>query len=284
MKELLFLLIGAVLAVWILKDNLKLQVTEYSVVQKHLPEAFSGFRIVQVSDLHNGKFGDGNVKLLQRIQNAAPDIIVITGDLLDGSRPNLQGALDFAEKAVVIAPCYYVPGNHEGRNPGFHKLETGLRERGIRVLRDEKTVLTIGEERITLLGLDDQEFDIQRVGVENAPSSFRRRLERLSEKAEGYTILLCHRPEKLPVFAEYPVDLVFSGHAHGGQVRIPGIGGLYAPEQGLFPRYTAGINRCGGTTMVVSRGLSIRLLPFRVNNPPELVVVQLECDQDSVAV
>jgi len=270
------LVIALPVTVWLLWENLTVTVTELSVKNRKLPDAFSGFRIAHISDLHNVCFGKENSTLLQRIQEAKPNVIVITGDLIDDTKQNFAGALDFAQRAAAIAPCYYVPGNHEGRTPDYSVLEKGLRDRGIHVLRDEKTVLSAGEDRLTLLGLDDQEFDIQRVGFEDAHASFCRRLAVLSEKAEGYTILLCHRPEKISAYAEHPVDLVFSGHAHGGQIRLPMIGGIFAPEQGLFPRYTSGIYQHRDTTMVVSRGLSKRLFPFRVNNPPELVVVQLE--------
>ena len=284
MKALLLMGILAITAIWIWRENRTVKVTELSVKQKRLPQAFSGFRIAQISDLHGAQFGENNAELLKLVRNARPHIIVMTGDLMDAQKRDFGKALDFARKAAAIAPCYYVPGNHEGRSPAYPGLETELRNGGIYVLRDEKTTISAGEEKLTLLGLDDQEFDIQRVGLANAPASFNRRLEGLTETAVGYKIMLCHRPEKLAVYGKAGVDLVFCGHAHGGQVRIPGIGGLYAPEQGLFPRYTSGIHCCEDTTMVVSRGLSIRLFPFRVNNPPELVVVQLECDQDSAAI
>lgn len=263
-------------ALWLWRENRTVKVTELAVKQKRLPQAFSGFRIVQISDLHDAQFGKNNAELLKCVRNAHPHMIVFTGDLMDSEKQSFVRAVEFAREAAAIAPCYYVPGNHEGRSPAYSKLEMELRNSGIRVLRDEDATVSAGKEKLTVLGLDDQEFDIQRVGRKNAPVSFNRRLERLAEKNGGYCILLCHRPEKLAVYAKSGVDLVFSGHAHGGQVRIPGIGGLFAPEQGLFPRYTSGIYCCEDTTMVVSRGLSVRLFPFRVNNPPELVVVQLE--------
>ena len=258
------------LIIWIVRGNRALEVNTWTVSGSKLPDAFSGFRIVQVSDLHNTEFGSDNQKLLSLLADTAPDIIVITGDLIDSRRTDVDIALRFAASAMEIAPVYYVTGNHEGRlGTEFSQLETGLKAAGVTVLRNESVILEQDGQQIQLLGMDDITFY-----SENAEHQFSENLKAL--KDDGlYTVLLSHKPNLLPLYAETGMDLVFSGHAHGGQFRMPWIGGILAPDQGFFPKYDCGLYTMENTTMMVSRGLGNSLFPFRVNNPPEIVVVQL---------
>ena len=161
---------------------------------------------------------------------------------------------------------YYVTGNHEARAPeAAQALLDGLTRAGVTVLRSEAVDLQEGGESIRLIGVDDPSFG----GEANLDAT----LEALS--SDDFTILLAHRPEKIDEYAKWGIDLVLSGHAHGGQIRIPGIGGVYAPGQGFFPKYTSGEYAVGGTTMIVSRGLGNSVLPLRVNDRPEVVIVTL---------
>ena len=258
------------LIIWIVRGNRALEVNTWTVSGSKLPDAFSGFRIVQVSDLHNTEFGSDNQKLLSLLADTAPDIIVITGDLIDSRRTDVDIALRFAASAMEIAPVYYVTGNHEGRlGTEFSQLETGLKAAGVTVLRNESVILEQDGQQIQLLGMDDITFY-----SENAEHQFSENLKALKDD-ELYTVLLSHKPNLLPLYAEAGMDLVFSGHAHGGQFRLPWIGGILAPDQGFFPKYDSGLYTMENTTMMVSRGLGNSLFPFRVNNPPEIVVVQL---------
>ena len=258
------------LIIWIIRGNRALEVNTWTVSGSKLPDTFSGFRIVQVSDLHNTEFGAGNQKLLSLLADTDPDIIVITGDLIDSRRTDVDIALRFAASAMEIAPVYYVTGNHESRlETEFPQLETGLKAAGVTVLRNESVILEQDGQQIQLLGMDDITFY-----SENAEHQFSENLKAL--KDDGlYTVLLSHKPNLLPLYAETGIDLVFSGHAHGGQFRLPWIGGILAPDQGFFPKYDSGLYTMENTTMMVSRGLGNSLFPFRVNNPPEIVVVQL---------
>ena len=263
-----------VLLAWLLHGNRNLVITEYRVNSNRIPEPFDGFRIVQISDLHNAQFGKENERLLERISGAEPDVIVLTGDLVDSRRTDVEIALSFAAEAVQIAPVYYVPGNHEARIPEYEQLKSDLTEAGVTVLENQKAQLDRDGKYITLLGIQDPSFYTDYLtGDSRAVTA--QAIKNLQNKTDGYTVLLSHRPELFDTYVSAGVDLVFSGHAHGGQFRIPFIGGLIAPNQGFFPEYDAGQFHRENTTMIVSRGVGNSILPVRINNPPELVVVEL---------
>lgn len=275
-KTLLILLaLVAALVLWIIWGNSAIQTTNITVTSNRLPSSFSGYTIVHISDLHNKEFGDGQSTLLSKISTAEPDLIAITGDLIDSRRTDIDTAMEFIEGAVKIAPVYYVTGNHESRISSYQELESRLIAAGVTVLADARVTLTRGEEQIALLGVVDPTF----LPIENASyavaSNMVQRLEELRSDSQAFTILLSHRPELFDSYVQTGMDLVLSGHAHGGQIRIPLIGALIAPNQGLFPNYTSGLYQQSSTNMVVSRGLGNSLFPFRVNNRPELVVVTL---------
>lgn len=263
----------AVLIGWLIWANKALEVNTY-VVHADIPAAFGGYRIAQISDLHNTRIGKDNQKLLTALRDAQPDMIAITGDLIDSRRTDLDVAMDFIQEAVSIAPCYYVSGNHENRIPEYPQLKEAMTAAGVVVLEDEKTQIMQNGAAVTLVGLRDPSFDETMVTDEVVVSQ---RLSELLEPEDEFVILLSHRPELFQTYAESGVDLVFSGHAHGGQVRLPFIGGVIAPHQGLFPEYDGGLYVCDGARMVVSRGVGNSLFPLRVNNRPEVVVVELQC-------
>ena len=263
-----------VLLAWLLHGNRNLVITEYRVNSNRIPEPFDGFRIVQISDLHNARFGKENEKLLERLSHAEPDVIVLTGDLVDSRRTDLDIALSFAAEAVQIAPVYYVPGNHEARIPEYEQLKSDLTEAGVTVLENQKAQLDRDGMYITLLGIPDPSFYTDYLTGDSRTVAARA-IKDLQNETDGYTVLLSHRPELFDTYVSAGVDLVFSGHAHGGQFRIPFIGGLIAPNQGFFPEYDAGQFHRENTTMIVSRGVGNSILPVRINNPPELIVVEL---------
>lgn len=263
----------AALAVWTAWGNTALELNTYTVQSDRLPVAFNNYRIAQVSDLHNDEMGEGNEKLLSVLRNASPDIIVITGDLIDSRRTNIDVALHFATEAMKIAPCYYVTGNHEARISAYDRLREGLTETGVVVLEDEKVYIQKDGESIAVLGVADPSFCADFMASE--AETVGRGLDGLVEE-NRYTVLLSHRPELFEVYRDKGLDLVFSGHAHGGQFRLPFVGGLAAPDQGLFPKYDAGLYKEGNTNMIVSRGIGNSLFPFRFNNRPEVVLTELQ--------
>ena len=239
-----------------------------------IPEAFTGFRIAQVSDLHNAEFGEGNEKLIELLSLSRPDMIVITGDLIDSRHTDIEIALEFARQAIKLAPVYYVSGNHEARVREYEDLKMGLAEAGVIVLEDQKVQITREGESISILGIDDPSFQEDYL-FGDAASVTSSALSELQNESDGYTVLLAHRPELFETYVDAGVDLVFSGHAHGGQFRLPFIGGLVAPNQGFFPKYDAGLFSEGSTTMIVSRGVGNSIIPIRFNNRPEIILVTL---------
>lgn len=281
-KIILILIVGIIallLAVWIVWDNTRIVVTEIEAESERLPESFDNYRIIHVSDLHNDEFGKGNEKLLAQIQAAAPDMIAITGDLLDSRRTDVEKALNFAKEAVKIAPCYYVTGNHESREgKTYEQLEAGMIEAGVIVLRNDKLVLEKNGDAITVAGIDDPRFALSTDRLAKMESVIGNTLTALLQDVpeEQFTLLLSHRPELFELYCEQKIDLILTGHVHGGQFRIPGVGGVIGPGQGLLPDYDAGLYSEGDTNMVLSRGLGQSIVPFRINNPPELVLVTLK--------
>ena len=247
------------------------------VCSNGIPEAFDAYRIVQISDLHDAQIGENNEKLIAMTAETEPDCIVLTGDFVDSSRFHPELSLSVAESLVKIAPVYYVSGNYEAILPDedYQALTDGLRGLGVCVLEDESAELTRDGQSIRLIGLTDIGFHPGT--LEEKKDALRTALSALLPEDE-FSVTLAHRPELMDVYTECGAPLVLSGHAHGGQIRLPGIGGLIAPGQGLFPKYTEGKYEENGTTLVVSRGIGNSVLPLRVNDRPQIVVVQLACN------
>ena len=263
------------LVVWTAWGNTALELNTYTVSSDRLPEAFDGYRIAHVSDLHNTEMGNDNEKLLAMLQGAEPDIICITGDIIDSRHTDIEIALQFVKSAMEIAPCYYVTGNHEARVTEYDELKTGLEAAGVVILEDEETKISLENDKIMLIGVNDPSYQTDYL-FGDAETVMREKLSELHSDEDGYTVLLSHRPELFEVYTEADVDLVLSGHAHGGQFRLPFVGGLVAPNQGLFPTYDAGLYTEENTNMIVSRGIGNSILPFRFNNRPEVILIELQ--------
>lgn len=264
-----------VLIIWTIWGNTALMVSTVTVSSNRIPTAFNGFLIAQVSDLHNAVFGENNAELLQILSECKPNIIVVTGDLVDAEHTDIDVALDFAKEAAHIAGTYYVTGNHEGSLSQYDELKTGLESMGGVVLEDASMQLEYNGEKVTLIGLSDPSFTLKGNMLGEVPAMVDTKLRGLIGDKDDYTILLSHRPELFETYVNCGVDLVLSGHAHGGQFRLPFIGGLVAPNQGLFPKYDAGLYTKGDTNMIVCRGLGNSIIPIRFNNRPEIVLLEL---------
>lgn len=247
-------------------QNGYLVVTHYTYVSEKISEDLAGYRIVQISDLHNATFGKDNQRLVKKIEVLNPDMIVITGDMVDSNRPNVDVALDFATQAAKICPTYYITGNHENwlSEGDKQRLLKGLSDAGVICLSDETTDIKVKNSTFTLIGLND----------ESLRGNTLQNLVKKQDEAQ-LQILLAHEPQYLEKYAMSKVDLVLAGHAHGGQFRIPFVGGLVAPDQGFFPEYTEGVHVDGQTTMVISRGLGNSVVPLRLFNLPEVVCIDI---------
>jgi predicted MPP superfamily phosphohydrolase len=245
----------------ILWQNNDLVVSNYQV-DSGLEESI---KIVHLSDLHSKEFGQDNARLLDQVRDQEPDLIFVTGDLVDQKEDALDGQLDYMEDLNAIAPVYVVFGNHEYWSDLDEEIKSFLEEHSIVVLDNEVIYMNVKGHYFQLIGLSDEASGqvVEDVFMELVNPAM-------------YNIVLYHQTDQLDLFAEHSVDLVFSGHAHGGQVRLPLLGGLYAPNQGFLPDYTSGLYEKEETTMVVSRGLANSVIPFRVFNRPEILVLTIE--------
>lgn len=276
----------ATLAVFLYSQNNWLQLTRIPVAFSQLPPAFDGYRIVHLSDLHGKGFGKEQQRLLKLVKEQQPDLIVFTGDLTDsGTADEQQRSLELMRGLVALAPVYLITGNHDQTVGGFGPLQNDLEETGVKVLRNESILLTRGGDQVRLSGIDDPQFDAY-VGAKasvraNMAEAVEEAQEATSSGAEEapkapFSILLAHRPELMAEYANAGYDLILAGHAHGGQVRLPFIGGLVAPGQGFNPRYSEGAYTEFGAIMVVSRGLGNSIVPQRLFNRPEVITITLQ--------
>ena len=279
-KSIILTVVAAILfalIAWIIWGNTALELNTYTISSSKLPQSFDGYRIAHVSDLHNAEMGKNNEKLLTMLRDADPDMIAITGDLVDSRNTDIEVALQFVREAVKIAPCYYVTGNHEARISEYDELKEAMEAADVTVLEDAQTEISLTGEFITLIGVNDPSYQTDYL-FGDSETVMNTKLEELHTENDGFTILLSHRPELFDTYADHDIDLILSGHAHGGQFRLPFIGGLVAPNQGLFPEYDAGIYTEGNTNMLVSRGIGNSILPFRINNRPEVILIELQAE------
>lgn len=266
-KILILILIIIILIPFCLYQNKHLVITTYTYESEKLGAELDGYRIVQISDLHNAEFGKENKKLLETIRSCSPDIIVITGDLVDSNHTNVERAVAFVKEAVKIAPVYYVTGNHEyWLDPSENEqMMQGILAAGAYDLDDEAVRIEKGDSSFLLVGLDDQHLSDET--LKNL----------LQEQKNELSIVLAHEPQYLQNYANAGAELVLTGHAHGGQIRLPFVGGIVAPDQGFLPEYTSGQYNSADTEMIVSRGLGNSIIPVRLFNYPEVVCVELRC-------
>ncbi len=275
----LLILLVPLLAAFLYWQNSSLTVSQYEIPLDGLPEAFDGCRIVQLSDLHNKRFGKRQKRLLARVAACKPDYIMLTGDLADKRRTRDERFLparELCEGLIRIAPVFAAMGNHETEKKRVEKMSAVLQSCGAVVLVDKMAFLQRNGASLPVIGLADIAVSEKRFGNRQGSFTHCAVLKELYRGAgEGCAILLSHRPHLVPIYRAAGVPLVLSGHAHGGQIRLPLVGGLLAPEQGLFPKYTSGMHKIGDVTLIISRGLGNSLFPFRIFNRPEVVCLRL---------
>lgn len=273
-----------------------IQTVDYTVKEKQMR---GEIRILQISDFHSNEFGRNEEEIIDKAESAKPDVIVITGDLFDERMPGGEGIGNVETLLAGIqnmCPSYFVTGNHDFSDLHIAGKYALVERYGIKVLHDEVVTLDLPQGTVVIAGIEDPYLDLgekARQKGPDEPEKYRQRLASLAEKTDDavnkckadpskrmlFTMLLAHRPEYIDDYLKYDFNLIFSGHTHGGQWRFPFINGIYAPGQGLFPKYAGGIYsfRNGtGTVMVVSRGLSYQqpAVP-RILNSPELVLAEV---------
>lgn len=257
---------------WIIWTNVHITTTHLTITNGKIPADFSGYKIAEIADLHNH---DWSNRLISCLAKEEPDIIVITGDFVDSSHTDFDISMEFINQAKEIAPIYYVTGNHEAWLENYPELEKRLIDSGVHMMDDKAEWLEKGNSKINLIGIQDPDF-VERDTFEGIQQSIVTSKLTPLLNHDYYNIVLCHRPELFDGYVETQADLVITGHAHGGQVRIPFVGGLIAPNQGFFPKFTEGVYHQRQTDMVVSRGLGNSVIPVRINNMPELVMITLK--------
>lgn len=260
-------------------QNKHIEMTHHIISHPQIPIEFDNYKILQFSDFHNKFVGYYPNQLIDKIKQASPDIIVISGDLIDSYHPNFDYAKKIVEQLLQIAPVYYVTGNHEWRMKQttidfIHQLV----DLGVVFMDNHHVRLNYRGANIDLYGVPDLNYiiDAETSHDSGYEKEYLKYIEPLINANDHYKILLAHRPEMFEVYQQLPMHLVFTGHAHGGQWRVIGTEGLYAPSQGIMPKYTSGKHQQNGTTMIVSRGLGSSSFPIRLWNYPELIVVTLK--------
>ncbi|MFD1848539.1 metallophosphoesterase [Oceanobacillus bengalensis] len=274
-KGIIILCVAIFIVIFSYTQNNLLSTTKITVRSGMLPSTFDGYKIVQLSDLHSKQFGKNQTRLVKRVETERPNIIVFTGDLVDQKKADEESNITLMKKLANIAPTYFVTGNHEFWSGNAAEIEKAVQQVGVNVLRNGYERIEKGGEEIYIAGMDDpaimEDSSGESIAVED---NLQKVLDGVSEDA--YTILLSHRPEMFSIYQQQNIDLIFSGHAHGGQLRLPFLGGLVAPDQGLFPEYTAGKYIENDSVLIVNRGLGNSIIPQRIFNRPEIVSVTLE--------
>ena len=278
---------------YFLYNNYHLVTTEYTYESFEVPAELDGYTIVQISDLHNQTFGLDESYLLDKIKAADPDIIVVTGDAVDITHTNYKPTEIFFEGAVKIAPVYYITGNHEvwlsNRNKAkFEEYIETIKGYGVNYIDDTTvdmgyfTLAGVSDEKLgsTIdLGLDDSDVELNVTNTSTDASSENVYHETENVFDDRLVVLLAHEPEYLRDYQEADADLVLVGHNHGGQIVIPGKGGLVSADIEFFPDLCEGEHFSENTTMIISRGLGNSLFPCRINNYPEIVKVVLKREE-----
>jgi len=262
-------------------DNNILEVSHYTVASNKIPTSFKGFKILQLSDLHSKSYGNYNDKLIKKVNSEKPDIVVMTGDMVNAKDADFEVFINLAEQIGKRYETYYIVGNHEQNlNDDKRKeLMDKLNEIGIRVLDNEKVTITRGMDSINLYGLWFNLRYYKDLSNEYTKNIFfgAEQIQSIlgSLDTDSYNILLTHNPLYADTYSNWGADLILSGHIHGGMIRIPFAGGLLSPERDLFPEYDAGKYEVNNKVLIVNRGLGNGDFGFRVFNQPEISIITL---------
>lgn len=263
---IIFLLL---LFIWLMYDSsANLQVSRYEAASEKLPESFDGFTIVQLSDLHGAQFGSDGTALAEKVRELEPDMIALTGDFVT-DEGDLDAVRQLVSELSEICPVYFVSGNHEFGSGLAQEVRQIMTDAGVKYLSNEFVSIDRGEDSIILGGVEDPLAYADMID----PPELARRMNEADPAA--FKVLLGHRNYWMEEYPDLPVDLILSGHAHGGLVRIPGVGGVIGTDRSLFPDYDAGEYDNGAYTLIVSRGLGNSVPVPRLLNRPEIVVVTL---------
>ncbi|MGM8212180.1 metallophosphoesterase [Virgibacillus sp. W0430] len=285
----MFLLSSGLIVYFLYQANV-LEVTTYKIQSSKIPGAFNGYKIVQLTDLHSKQFGKNSKRLIRKIEKVNPDVIVITGDMMNSIKDDGTVFAELASKLVKAYPVYYIDGNHEliaktmaerGNNTYYTSFIAELENIGVQIINDKKAILEKDEKKIHLRGLNIplifySASDVQ-VNIDFDKAYMDEKIGEANE--EVFEIVLAHYPKYFDAYQEWGSDLVLAGHHHGGMIRLPYLDGIISHEGEFFPEHDAGVFEENNTIMIVGRGLGNYTYNIRVFNRPEIVVTILESEK-----
>lgn len=252
--------------------NTQLKLTKKTLVTKRLPKSFDGLKIAVISDLHKKSFGKDNYRLIDTVKSASPDIIIFPGDLISRFETTVKSQTKLISALSKIAPVYYTYGNHEV--DADQEIRDEIKKLPMITLLNGAVKIEKDGEFINAAGVyfESEYYRNKNEGYKNLPHvGFEDIKNRIGKKPDGFTLLLAHNPDYFPAYAKWGADITFSGHIHGGVVRI-GKKGLLHPERKFFPKYSAGIYKIGDKALAVTTGLG----KFRLFNASEVMLVTLK--------
>lgn len=277
MMIIMFLIVFVLMLIELYVDANCIQISSFKASSSKIPSSFDGYKILQLSDLHSKEFGKNNAKLLKKIDQISPDVILITGDMVTANETDFSVFFNLIDSIADKCDIYYVTGNHEQAMSGDKKNQIFeyLAKKNVKFLDNESVELTKDGDTLNLYGLCyDSLYYTEKKGKIYTEEMMEEALGKSSE--EKFNILITHNPSKFEVYEAWGADLVLSGHVHGGMVRVPFVGAIFSPDEGLMPKYSAGEYQINNSKLVVSRGLGRGSRGFRLFNRPNLVEITLE--------
>lgn len=288
--KIVTLLIVLILFVYLYFENTSLFIVQKNeIVSNKIDSNFDGYKILQLSDLHSREFGENNIKLINKIYKIDPDIIVCTGDMMNSTEDDGHVFINLVKKISKDYPVYYIDGNHEQlveyNNVGvYDEFISSLKDLDVKVVKNTKIKLQKGSSYINMYGLNidlvyySTKAALKESNIEYTEDNFSKTINKETFENNKYNILLTHNPIYFEVYEKSGVDLILSGHVHGGIIRIPFKGGLLSPDQEWFPEYYHGLYTINDTNMIVSAGLGNDTVNFRIFNPFEMNLITLRSE------
>lgn len=288
--KIVTLLIVLILFVYLYFENTSLFIVQKNeIVSNKIDSNFDGYKILQLSDLHSREFGENNIKLINKIYKIDPDIIVCTGDMMNSTEDDGHVFINLVKKISKDYPVYYIDGNHEQlveyNNVGvYDEFISSLKELDVKIVKNTKIKLQKGSSYINMYGLNvdlvyySTKSALKESNIEYTEDNFSKTINKETFENNKYNILLTHNPIYFEVYEKSGVDLILSGHVHGGIIRIPFKGGLLSPDQEWFPKYYHGLYTINDTNMIVSAGLGNDTVNFRIFNPFEMNLITLRSE------
>ncbi|MVX64607.1 metallophosphoesterase [Clostridium chromiireducens] len=276
-KHLSILLGFSLLSSAVYLDNKLLKVTKYNIRSEKIPKEFNEFKIIHLSDFHNYVFNKENTMVIKKISIENPDIIVMTGDMVNKYDTKFNQFLELVRKLSQRYKIYYIIGNHEKKlkKDDLDLIINELNLSNVNVINNNsKVIISRRNKVINIYGLD---IPLEFYKVRNRPTNITTVVDAVLNRCnmDEYNILLTHNPLFFETYSKHNVDLILAGHVHGGMIRIPFIGGVLSPERKFFPKYSGGLYEISKKKLIVSKGIGHSKPGVRVCNMPEIVSITL---------